>query len=305
MDISVVIPVFNEQGSVPELHKSLRNVLDRVGKKYEIIFVDDGSTDRTFEVVKGLHRKDKAVRVIRFKKNFGKSDALSAGFDLAKGDVVITMDGDLQDDPREIPVFLEKIKQFDLVVGWKHKRRDPLTKRWPSKIFNKLTAWVTGVKIHDSNCCFKAYRRNVTRNINVYGEMHRYIPALAHWKGYTVGEVKVQHQPRKYGKSKWGSGRLVKGFLDLVTVKFLTGYQKRPLHLFGGLGLLLLLAGFVIGAHLLYLKYFLGEIIGNRPLLLLGVLFIIFGLQSFAIGLLGEMVTSSKETKDYIVDEVV
>jgi glycosyltransferase involved in cell wall biosynthesis len=230
-----------------------------------------------------------------------KAAALSAGFSEATGDIVFTMDADLQDDPEEIPNFINKINQgHDMVSGWKIRRKDPISKTIPSKFFNWLTSLTTGVKVHDSNCGFKAYKKEVVKNINIYGELHRYIPAIAYWKGYKVGEVKVVHHARKFGKSKYGVERLMKGFFDLITVKFLTRYAKRPLHLFGFLGVLCFLVGFITGIYLVA-GWFNGIGIGNRPLLMLCVLFIVTGIQLISIGLLGEMINSSSRKDDYVV----
>ncbi len=307
-EISVAIPIFNEEENIFEIYSELKEVLDKIGKSYEIIFVDDGSTDNGFEILERLHARDKNLKAIQFKRNFGKSAALSAGFKHAQGDFVITMDGDLQDDPKEIPRFLKEIdKGSDLVVGWKIMRKDPLTKRLPSKIFNRLTSLLTGIDIHDFNCCFKIYRKEVVRDINVYGELHRYIPVLAYWMGYSVSEMKVNHRPRRHGKSKYGAMRLVKGFLDLITVKFLMSYAKKPLHLFGVLGLLFTILGVLIALYIIYVKYFLNQLIGDRPLLFAGILLIILGIQFISIGLIGEMITNIAKTSeaDYKIRRVI
>ncbi|MBN2250753.1 MAG: glycosyltransferase family 2 protein [Candidatus Altiarchaeota archaeon] len=293
-DISIVIPVYNEEGNIKRLYSELRQVLDPLKRPCEIIFIDDGSSDKTFPIIKELHASDKNVKAVSFRRNFGKSAALSAGFEKASGDIVYTLDGDLQDDPKEIPRFLDKLEEgFDLVVGWKYRRRDPQTKKLPSKVFNKLTSSLTGVRIHDMNCCFKAYRKEVVKNLSLYGELHRYIPALVHWKGYRVAEIKVNHRPRTHGRSKYGPMRLLKGFLDLITVKFLISYSTRPLHLFGIMGLLSALAGSALSAYLLYLKYVQAQLIGDRPLLFAAILLIIVGVQFISMGLLGEMITST------------
>ena len=298
MDISIVIPVWNEEENIRPLHKRISDVMKRTDKTYEIIFVDDGSTDHTAKAVDNLKPKDRCVKLMRFRAHLGKSDALSAGFAAANGRYIITMDGDLQDEPNEIPNFIRKINEgYDMVVGWKYRRHDSVTKRLPSKFFNRLTAWMTGLNIHDSNCCFKIFKREVAGDIKIYGELHRYIPALAYWKGYRVTEMRVQHNPRTFGKSKYGFGRLVKGMLDLVTIKFLNSYGKRPMHLFGSIGILSLLAGFITSLYLLYLKLGLMEDIGNRPLLILGVLLMVLGVQFISIGLLGEMIVSSSKDK--------
>ena len=297
MKISVIIPVKDEQDNVLELYNQLNPVLSKIGK-HEIIFIDDGSKDKTANKIKEI--KDKSVRLVQFQRNFGKAAALSCGFKEAKGDIIVTMDGDLQDDPKEIPRFLEKLKDYDMVSGWKYKRHDPLTKRIPSKFFNFLTRKMTKVNIHDSNCGFKAYKKDVVKGLNLYGELHRYIPALSHLRGYSVGEIKVEHHARKHGKSKYGAGRLLKGFLDLITVKFLMTYTKRPLHLFGSIGIASAAIGGIICFYMVYL-WMLGISIGNRPLLMLGVLLAFMGVQFISIGLIGELMTSSKKTDDYLI----
>lgn len=297
MDLSVVIPLFNEEESLGELHTVISEVTRKAGLSYEICFVDDGSTDRSLAVLKELRQKDPAVKIISFRKNYGKSAALSEGFKIAKGDVIITMDADLQDDPEEIPNLIKEIEGgVDMVSGWKKKRFDPLGKTLPSKFFNFITARMTGIKIHDFNCGLKAYKNDVIKEIPVYGELHRYLPVLAHWRGFRVGEIVVQHHPRKYGITKFGWRRLFHGFFDLLTVLFITRYRQKPLHLFGALGLTSFFAGFFT---LLYLSvlWLQGEGIGSRPLLFLGVLLIIVGMQSFSLGLIGEMITSSPQTE--------
>ena len=295
--ISIVIPVYNEEESITELHNKIKETLENINKDYEIIFVDDGSNDKTLEILDRIHQSNDKVKAISFQRNFGKSAALSVGFKEAAGDIVITMDADLQDDPQEIKRFIEKLNEgYDMVSGWKYKRKDPLTKRIPSKFFNFLTRVSTGIKIHDFNCGFKAYKKEVIKNIKIYGELHRYIPVIAKWNGFKVGEIKVLHHQRKYGKSKYGSSRLFKGFLDLITIKFLATYSKRPLHLFGIVGILLGSLGFIIGLYLSW-GWIRGIPIGNRPLLFLSMLLLLMGLQFFSIGLLGEIVTFNKENE--------
>lgn len=298
LDLSIIIPVYNEEENILELYEKLCCVLSVLDKRYEIIFVDDGSTDNTFETIKSI--QDSNIRILRFQRNYGKAAALSCGFNKSRGEYVITMDGDLQDDPKEIPRFLEKLKEFDMVSGWKVKRQDPLSKTLPSKCFNKLTRFITGVKINDFNCGYKGYRREVVKNINLYGEFHRYIPALAHWKGYTVGEIEVEHHPRIHGKSKYGAERLFKGFLDLITVTFLMLYKKRPLHMFGGIGMLLGFSGIIISLYLFSL-WVTGTRIGDRPLLMLGILLTVIGAQFISLGLIGELITNSRNNDDYII----
>jgi glycosyltransferase involved in cell wall biosynthesis len=306
-DLSVVIPLYNEEGSLRELHGQLRQALGRMNMRYEILFVDDGSTDRSFHVLRDLKRMDRHVRVIRFRRNYGKSAALSVGFDKAQGNFVVTLDADLQDDPTEIPALRRKLEEgYDLVSGWKRVRHDPISKTVPSRFFNAVVRLLTGIKIHDFNCGLKIYRRDVVKSVKVYGELHRYIPVLAQVDGFRIGELVVQHRPRKYGISKYGFGRFWKGFLDLLTVLFTTRYLRRPLHLFGPWGLLTALAGFVIVAWLAGEKLFLGAALGNRPLFLLGILLLIVGIQFVSLGLLGEMISRTRslgeeyQIRDYL-----
>ncbi len=300
MDISVVIPLYNEEESLRELHKQLRETLGRMNVRYELLFVDDGSTDKSFQVLRDLKRFDhNHVKVVRFRRNFGKSAALAIGFEKAIGTYVITMDADLQDDPSEIPSLIRKLEEgYDLVSGWKRLRKDPITKTIPSRFFNFVTGMMTGIKIHDFNCGLKVYRNEVVKTVNVYGELHRYVPVLASTAGFNVGEMVVQHRARKFGKTKFGVGRFWKGFLDLVTVMFTTKYFRRPLHLFGFWGIISVLAGIGIDGWLAY-EWVMGQTaLSNRPLFLGGVLLIIVGIQFVSIGLLGEMISKTKRTTD-------
>jgi len=297
--VSVVIPLFNEEGSLPVLADELKSILGRMGMPYEIIYVDDGSTDDSFKILRDLHKKNKRIKVIRLRKNFGKSTALALGFQQASGDIVVTLDADLQDDPVEIPNLVKELKKgYDVVSGWKKRRRDPITKTIPSKLFNYTVRLITGIKIHDFNCGLKAYRQNVIKTIKIYGELHRFIPVLAHWQGFSIGELIVQHRKRKFGKTKFGITRFMKGFLDFITVIFTTRFAARPLHLFGTIGLISFFTGFIIDAYLT-IQWFLGNIaLSNRPLLLAGFLLIIVGVQFFAIGLLGEMISRGQNRED-------
>jgi len=307
LDISVVVPLFNEEESLVELSIELKKVLNTMRVRYEVIFVDDGSTDKSLQVLKEIHRSNYRMKFISFRRNYGKSAALSVGFQHAVGDIVITMDADLQDDPNEIPNLVKQIKAgYDLVSGWKKKRYDPITKTIPSRFFNFVTRIFTPVKIHDFNCGLKAYRKKVIKDIKIYGELHRYIPVLAGLLGYSVGEIVVQHHARKYGKTKFGTSRFVKGFLDLLTVLFTTRYFKRPLHLFGTAGLLFFILGFGINVYLTILKW-LGETnVSNRPLLFLGILLIMVGIQFISTGLLGEMITKAQHSQEeYSIKEIV
>jgi glycosyltransferase involved in cell wall biosynthesis len=287
--ISVVIPVYNEEGNLPELHRRLTAVLSNLGLPYEFVFVDDGSKDGTWTIVKSLRTGDQHIVAIRHRRNFGKAQALANGFAVARGEAVITMDGDLQDDPDELPHFIEELNGgYDLVSGWKQRRQDPLGKTAPSRVFNWTVRKVSGVPLHDFNCGFKGYRREVTRSIRLYGELHRFTPVLADAEGFRIKELPVKHHPRTWGKSKYGWSRLVKGFLDLLTVTFLTNYRQRPMHLFGLPGLLSLFLGVLIGLFLTFERLVEHNAIGTRPLLMLAVLLVVIGAQFFGLGLLGE-----------------
>lgn len=292
LDISVLVPVLNEEGTVAELSTQVAAVLDGLGKNFEIIFVDDGSTDRTCDRIREANRSDPRVRLVRLRRNFGKAAALCAGVDASRGEILITMDGDLQDDPTEIPRFLEMLdaEDLDLVSGWKRERHDPISKRYPSRLFNWVTRKMASVDLHDFNCGFKVYRREVLDQIALYGELHRFIPVLASRKGYRVGELVVRHHPRKHGVSKYGWDRFYKGFLDLITVLFITKYTRRPLHLFGAIGLFSVLGGFTINFYL-FVLWLRSESLSNRPLLLLGILMMMIGIQVLTTGLIGEMIT--------------
>ncbi len=291
--VSVVIPLLNEEESLSELHQRIKENLEPIGE-YEIIFVDDGSRDNSLKNLQALHSQNPRVKVISFRKNYGKSAALSVGFSYARGEYVITMDADLQDDPAEIPHLIDKLEQgYDLVSGWKKVRHDPLGKTLPSKLFNYVTGLMSGLRIHDFNCGLKIYRQEVVKELPVYGEMHRFLPALAHFDGYRVAEIPVQHHARQYGRTKFGASRFINGFLDLVTVLFLVRYIKKPLHLFGIAGLLLMFFGFAILAWLTW-GWFQGVWIGNRPIFFLGFLLLVFGAQVFSLGLIAEMMTRAQ-----------
>jgi len=287
--LSFVIPVLNEADSLKQLYHEIKTNLGT--HEAEIIFIDDGSTDASFQIMAELAANDQSVKVIKFRRNFGKAAALQKGFELATGEVVFTMDADLQDDPIEIPAFLDKLDEgFDLVSGWKKKRLDPLHKRLPSKLFNSVTAHTFKLKLKDYNCGFKAYRKTLVKELSLYGEMHRYIPALVHSLGYKVGEIPVQHRARQFGKSKYGIERYLRGFFDLMTVKMVTQYVKSPLYLFGRVGLLATLAGALLTIYLAALKIFYGMPLSNRPLLFLGILMILGGLQFISLGLISELI---------------
>jgi glycosyltransferase involved in cell wall biosynthesis len=295
--ISVVVPVHDEERSVALLYEELQAALEPSGEPWEAIFVDDGSLDGSFAALTRLHARTENVRVVRLRRNFGKSAALAAGFAQAQGETVVTIDGDLQDDPSEIPRLLTKLEEgFDLVSGWKARRRDPWRRRMVSRIFNAVTSRVSGLRLHDMNCGLKAYRTEVVRGLPLYGELHRFIPVLAYYRGFRVAELPVNHRPRTHGRSRYGLERYLRGFLDLLTVTFMGRYRHRPLHLFGGLGFVLGLLGTVVLVYLTVLKA-TGEAIGQRPLLTLGVLLVVVGLQFFSLGLLSEMVTSHHEER--------
>jgi glycosyltransferase involved in cell wall biosynthesis len=302
MDISVVIPLFNEEESIRELHDWIVRVMDQNKYKYEIIFVDDGSTDGSWKLIKEIQTLNPCVKGIKFRRNYGKSAGLHVAFEKAEGEVVITMDADLQDSPEEIPSLVEMIQKekFDLVSGWKKKRYDPLSKTIPTKIYNGVTSLMSGIKLHDMNCGLKAYKKDVVKNIDVYGEMHRYIPVIAKWAGFNkIGEKIVAHQARKYGSSKFGISRFIYGPLDLLSIMFVSKFGKRPMHFFGAMGGGLILVGLGILAYLSVMKIFL-EVVGiaNRPAFYLGLLLIIVGVQLFIAGFLGDLVSRNAPDKN-------
>jgi glycosyltransferase involved in cell wall biosynthesis len=310
--ISVVVPVQDEERSVALLYDELAAVLEPLGQEWEVLYVDDGSSDGTFAALTRLQAREPAVRIVRLRRNFGKASALAAGFAQAAGDVVVTIDGDLQDDPQEIPRLLAKLDEgFDLVSGWKTRRRDPWRRRALSRAFNAITGRLSGLRLHDLNCGLKAYRAEVLRGLRLYGELHRFIPVLAHYRGFRVAELPVNHRPREHGRSRYGVERYLRGFFDLLTVTFMGRYRYRPLHLFGTVGLVLGLVGFGLLSYLTVLKA-TGEAIGGRPLLTLGVLLLVVGIQLFSLGLVGELVTSlheerisDRERVEAMVDETV
>ncbi len=300
MDVTILVPLYNEEESLRELYKAVQAGMSPLDLSWEILFVNDGSTDSSMGILEELHGQYDNVSVIAFGRNLGKSAAMAVGFEEASGKVVVTMDADLQDDPAEIPSMLKRLDDgFDLVSGWKKERKDPLSKRLPSKLFNWATGAVSGVHLHDMNCGLKAYRREVVKTIKVYGELHRYTPVLAHFAGFSVTEVPVRHHARRYGQTKFGAERFLRGFFDLVTVLFLRRYVTRPLHLFGMLGSVLFVGGFGIGVYLTIVKI-MGGAIGRRPLLTLGILLIVVGVQMVSFGLLGEMLANLRsDSIDY------
>ncbi len=307
MLISFVVPTYNEEQSLRKLYDQIVEHVNPTGHDYEIIFIDDGSTDGSMDVMKALHAEDSRVKVVQFRRNFGKAAALMAGFAQVQGEVVFTMDADLQDDPVEIPRFLEKLDEgYDLVSGWKYPRLDPITKTAPSRLANFTIRLGTGIKLHDFNCGYKAMRREVAKEIKLYGELHRYVPVLAHWRGFKVTEIKVRHHPREFGRSKYGFRRLSRGLFDFITVIFLLQYTRRPLHFFGWFGLISLFLGVVIDGYLSIL-WLSGETIGHRPLLTLGTLLIIVGAQFFSLGLLAELLSYSilSREEEFTVREIL
>ncbi|MCC7263637.1 MAG: glycosyltransferase family 2 protein [Candidatus Latescibacteria bacterium] len=293
--LSVVIPVFTEEESLAPLADKLVAVFARLPFGAEVIFVDDGSTDTSFAVIEALHQRDPRFRAVGFRRNYRKAAALAAGFREARGEYILTMDADLQDDPEEIPHLLEALEpDLDLVSGWKKKRHDPLSKTLPSRFFNRVTSLVSGIRLHDFNCGLKLYRREVAEDClpYLYGELYRFLPAMAHWAGYRVGELPVQHHPRQFGKSKFGAKRLLNGFFDLLTITFVVRFMTMPMHIFGSLGLVASLAGGGICSYIAFLRFTHGNIQNHHPLLMLGTLLVIVGIQFFSTGLLGDMLAS-------------
>lgn len=311
LELSVVIPVFNEKDNVEPLYLGLKKVLEGLGKGFEIIVVDDGSTDGSFESLKRLAADDPFLKVVRLRRNFGQTAAFSAGFDRAEGDVIVTLDADLQNDPADIPVLLAKVEEgYDIVSGWRKGRQDSfLTRRFPSMVANFLISEVTGVKLHDYGCSLKAYRREVVKSINLYGELHRFIPALASWMGVALAEVPVAHYPRRFGRSKYGLSRTIRVILDLLTVRFLLSYSTRPIHIFGSLGIISSLLGAIVVAYLGFVRLVQQRAIADRPLLLLGILLLVVGVQFVTMGLLGELIVRTyHETRNkptYVVREIL
>ena len=295
--ISVVVPLLNEEATLEELYREIVAALEPRGETFEVVFVDDGSTDRSLEVLHHLHDAVDNVVVVHLRRNFGKAAALKAGFLEARGEILVTIDADLQDDPAEIPQLLAKLDEgFDLVSGWKTRRNDPFLRRLFSRIFNATTALISGVRLHDVNCGLKAYRADVLQDMRLYGELHRFIPVLAAYQGYRIAEIPVNHRARQHGRSRYGPERYLRGFFDLLSVTFMGRYRYRPLHLFGGIGVLMGALGFIILTYLTTL-WFWGEGIGTRPLLTLGVLLMVVGIQFVSLGLISELITSQHEER--------
>jgi len=310
MQISFVIPLLNEEESLPELEAWIRRVMEANGFSYEIIFVDDGSTDRSWAVIERLAAENPVIRAIKFRRNYGKSAALNTGFHAAEGDVVVTMDSDLQDSPDEVPGLFRMIAEegWEVVSGWKKRRYDPITKTIPSRFFNAVTRRISKIPLHDFNCGLKAYKKEVVKTIEIYGEMHRYIPLLAKWAGFKkIGEKVVEHRPRRFGTSKFGWERFINGFLDLLSITFVGKFGKRPMHFFGSMGTLFFLAGFVILVYLSIAKLIYEEYgIADRPLFFFGILTLIIGTQLFVTGFLAELVARNAPNRNvYVVEKEI
>jgi glycosyltransferase involved in cell wall biosynthesis len=291
--ISVIIPVFNEEENISPLYEKLTSVLERIVKNYEIIFIDDGSSDDTLNILRPICKKDPRIKFISFSRNYGQTSALSAGIDFSKGKIIIPMDGDLQNDPEDIPSLLQKIEEgYDVVSGWRKDRKDPfLKRRLPSIIANKMISLIGGVRLHDYGCTLKAYRKDILKNVRLYGEMHRFIPIYAKWVGARVSEIPVHHFPRKFGSSKYGMNRVFKVILDLMVIKFLLSYSQKPIYVFGGMGLLMILGSFLSGLFAIYLKFFKGTSFILTPLPLLCVFLLLLGFLSILMGFLAEILT--------------
>ncbi|MBC8441423.1 MAG: glycosyltransferase family 2 protein [Deltaproteobacteria bacterium] len=297
--ISFIIPVYNEEGSLKELHDNIFKVMKEVGKPCEILFINDGSTDQSPEVIREIIATDDRVKTVNLRKNFGKSVALNIGFKRANGDLIFTMDSDLQDDPIEIPNFLKAIEEgADLVTGWKVNRQDPKEKTIPSKVFNTIVSIMSGLKLKDYNCGFKCYKKRVTQEVRLYGELHRFVPFLAHKKGFKIKEIPVKHRERKFGVSKFGPERYARGFFDLLTVIFITNYLKRPMHLFGWVGSFFFFTGLLIFSYLFFGRWIFGESVGTSPLFSISILMLGNGIQIFIIGLVAELIVHNKERED-------
>jgi glycosyltransferase involved in cell wall biosynthesis len=311
VDLSVVIPIYNEKESIGKLYKKLNETLSGMSIKYEVLLIDDGSTDGTFDELVKIHNENKSYKIISFRKNFGQTSAISAGFDFTSGSVVITLDADLQNDPSDIPILLKKLNEgYDIVSGWRVNRKDrAVTRRFPSMVANRLISRLTGVYLHDYGCTLKAYRKEVIKNVDLYGEMHRYIPAIASWMGVKVAEVPVRHYSRKYGKSKYGFSRTIKVILDIITVKFLLSYSQRPIQVFGLLGLFSSAVGFIMTVYLIIMRIFFSQSLSDRPLFILSIFMIFIGIQLVTMGLLAEVLMrvhhEVRNRPTYVIKEMI
>lgn len=310
MNLSIVIPTYNEEKNVSLLHDEISKTLRDMALSYSIVFVDDGSSDGTFQALKEIRGRDNRVRVVKFKKNFGQSAAMAAGFEHAKGDVVVTMDADMQNDPADIPLLLAELnKGYDVVCGWRKKRKDSISKKLFSRFANTLRRRLTGATIHDSGCSLRVYRKECLKDLELYGEMHRYIPAMLSWKGYKIGEVRTNHRLRAHGKTKYGYKRLIKGFLDLILILFWQKYSMRPIHLLGGSGIVLAIIGVLLGIYLGVERLAFGKALGDRPLFMLAILMIIVGIQFLVFGVLADIMVriyyGQGNRKHYTIEEVL
>jgi glycosyltransferase involved in cell wall biosynthesis len=310
IEISVVIPVYNEEDNVGLLYDNLEPVLSKLGRNYEVVLIDDGSKDGTYNKLRQLHEKNNHFKVIKFRRNFGQTPAMRAGFDFASGGIIITLDADLQNDPEDIPKILEKMDEgYDIVSGWRKNRKDKVSRRFPSAIANKIISVLFGVRLHDYGCTLKAYRKEVLGNIELYGEMHRYIPAIASWMGVKVAEIPVNHRARKFGKAKYGISRTIRVILDIITIKFLLTYSKKPMQIFGFVGVFTSLAGFIVTTYLIVERLFFNQPLSSRPLFILSIFMIFIGIQLITMGLLGEIMMrtyhegTGKST--YVIREIV
>ncbi len=311
IDLSIVIPIYNERESVDRLYKELDKSLLKLGIDYEVIFIDDGSIDGTYNKLLEIHKKNSSYKIIRFRRNFGQTAAISAGFNYSKGDAIITLDADLQNDPQDIPVMLNKLNEgYDIVSGWRKNRKDKaITRRFPSVIANKIISKLTGVYLHDYGCTLKAYKKEVIDNIELYGEMHRYIPAIASWMGVKVADIPVTHHSRKFGKSKYGISRTIRVILDIITIKFFLSYSQRPIQIFGLVGLFSGTVGFIITAYLIIMRIFFNQGLADRPLFILSIFMIFIGIQLITMGLLAEITMriyhEAQEKPTYVIKDII
>ena len=308
--LSIILPVYNEEENVPVIYEELKSVLDKINKNYEIIFIDDGSTDKTFEVLEKLHKKNPKVKIIKFRKNFGQSAALQAGFDNCRGEIVVSMDSDLQNNPRDIPKLIEKLDEgYDCVCGWRHKREDSFSKKVLSKIASLMRRPLIGTDLHDFGCTFRVYKKDCVKELELYGEMHRYIPPMLRWKGFRVSEMEVNHRKRLHGKTKYNCKRVMKGFVDMINVWFWQKYSQRPLHIFGGLGLVCSSIGFFVGFLAFYWRLFKGVDLSSTPLPLFAVFMVMIGIQFFISGLMADISIknyySSGKRKTYNIEKIL
>jgi len=311
IDLSIVIPIYNEKQSINSLYKNLNSVLPELDKSYEVILIDDGSMDETYDELLKIHQKNNAYKIIKFRRNFGQTAAMKAGFDYSRGDVVITLDADLQNDPADIPEMLDKLNDgYDIVSGWrKHRKDNTLIRNFPSAIANRIISALTGVYLHDYGCTLKAYRKEVIKNLELYGEMHRYIPALASWMGVKIAEIPVRHHSRKFGKAKYGISKTIRVILDIMVVKFLLSYSQKPIQVFGLIGLITGAVGFIVTAYLTIMRIFFNQGLANRPLFTLSIFMILLGIQLITMGLLAELIMrtyhESQNKSIYVVKEII